>query len=128
MDIYKEAIRNNYTFNTNVGVMTVAKLFTASDNTLTDLEESLKEQVKDAKKSKNRFQKVVVKDKTLKIKLAIVTDVIDTIIEEREADAARIANKKEEQELLKRLKDIQDEKKSKMSEEEVLKRLDELRG
>ena len=40
--MYKQAIRENYKFNTNVGVLTVGQLFTASDETLGTLEENLK--------------------------------------------------------------------------------------
>ena len=99
MDNYKIAIRENYMFQTNVGDLTPSQLFTAADKTLILLEESLKEVVKSAKKP-NRFQKSATKDRTPRIKLAIVSDIIDTIIEEREASANAIDKKAKLQELL----------------------------
>lgn len=97
--MYKQAIRENYKFQTNVGALTVGQLFTASDATLGTLEENLKSEVEKAK-APNRFQKRKYTSQTLKNKLAIVSDVIDTIIAERENQANSVAKKEELQELL----------------------------
>lgn len=123
---YKQAIRENWKFNTNVGVLTVGQLFTASDATLIQLEEDLKEEVKNAKKP-NRFSKVSQKDKTPKLKLEVVSDIIDTIIEEREDAANASKVKQEEQELLALLKEKENEEKKNMSKEEILAKLKELK-
>jgi hypothetical protein len=105
--MYKEAIRNNYKFQTNVGELTVGQLFTASDATLIQLEEDLKEEVKKAKKP-NRFQTSAVKDKEPKIKLKIVSDIIDTFIEERETIKKEVENKANNQKILEIIKRKQD--------------------
>lgn len=99
MIMYKEAVRGNYKFQTNVGELTVSQLFNASDDTLIKLEDSLKDQVKTSKKP-NRFQGSGKKDKTLKTKLAIVSDVIDTIIEDRDNVVSEVNKKEKMQELL----------------------------
>lgn len=97
--MYKQAIRENFKFQTNVGELTAGQLFNASDSTLIQLEGDLKEEVKKAKKP-NRFQKSAAKDKTPKLKLSIVSDVIDTIVEEREETANAASKKEQIQELL----------------------------
>lgn len=97
--MYKQAIRENYKFQTNVGALTVGQLFTASDATLGTLEENLKSEVESAK-TPNRFERRKYTSKTLKNKLAIVSDVIDTIILEREEKATALSNKEELKELL----------------------------
>lgn len=97
--MYKQAIRENYKFQTNVGALTVGQLFTASDATLITLEENLKSEVESAK-TPNRFEKRKYTSKTLKNKLAIVSDVIDTIITERDEKTNAVAKKEALQELL----------------------------
>jgi hypothetical protein len=117
---YKKATRENWTFNTNVGVLNVQQLFTASDATLIQLEEDLKEEAKAAKKP-NRFQKTASKDKLPKLKLELVTDVIDTIIEEREESQNAAANKEHNQKILALIKRKQDADLENLSIEELEK-------
>lgn len=123
---YKEAIRENWKFKTINGLLSVGQLFTASDEALIKLEEDLKEEVKLSKKP-NRFQKSAKKDKTLKSKLDIVSDVIDTLIAEREEASDILAVKAEEQKLLGLLKEKEDEELKSLSKEELQKKLDKLR-
>lgn len=123
--MYKDAIRRSYKFQTNVGVLTIGQLFTASDATLIQLEEDLKIEVKSAKRP-NRFQKSAVKDKLPKLKLAIVSDIIDTIIDERDVVADATINKEKEQKLLAALSKKRDEALDNMSEEEIEKALAKL--
>ena len=120
--MYKEAIQRNYKFQTNVGELIVGQLFTASDATLIQLEEDLKEEVKAAKKP-NRFQKSAAKDKTPKLKLAIVSDVIDTIIDEREETAGLADKKANNQKILELIKRKQDSALEEKSIEELEKLL-----
>jgi len=124
--MYKQAIRENYRFQTINGLLTVGQLFTASDEALIELENSLKEEVKTSKKP-NRFQKTAVKDKTLKLKLSIVSDIIDTLIEEREYAATVRDIKVEEQELLALKREKEVEEKKSLSKDEIDARLKELR-
>lgn len=124
--MYKEAIRNNYKFQTNVGELTVSQLFTASDNTLIQLENDLKGEVKLAKKP-NRFQKSVAKDKLPKLKLAIVSDVIDTIIEDRDVVRNETKVKEEEQKLLALIKNKKEDAEKELSVEELEAKLEKLK-
>lgn len=126
MNIWKEAIRKNYMFITDSGKLSTARLFTATDDTLTKLENDLKAKVEAAAEG-GRFKKVGSVSETLKVKLAIVTEVIDTLIEEREIASNESAIKAEEQRLLRLLKNAEDVEESKLSPEELKKKIADLR-
>lgn len=119
---YKLAARENWKFQTVNGLLTVGQLFTASDDALIKLEEDLKEQVKSSK-TPNRFQKSEQKDEAPKMKLAIVTDIIDTLIGERDAAANEAESKVHNQKILKLIKEKQDKDLDGKSIEELEKML-----
>lgn len=99
MDIYKEGVRRNLRFKSNTGELTVYQLFGAGEDTLAMLENNLADEVESSKKV-NRFQKSTNKDFIPKLKLSIVSDVIDTLIEEREEQLNASDKKEARQKLL----------------------------
>ena len=118
--MYKEALLKNYIFDTTKGYLSVQELITADDNTLEKLEAELKRKVKEDKKG-GRFEKKSSKDKSLKTKLSIVTDLIDTRIESRELSSKEAENKAYNQKILAKIAAKQDEELNDLSVEELEK-------
>ena len=119
---WKQAIREDWKFNTNVGTLNLHSLFTAADTTLIQLENDLKDEVKKSKVP-NRFSKTSLKDKLPKLKLEIVSEIIDTIIEEREEATNAQANKEEAQKLMALIAKKKESALEELSVEELEKRL-----
>jgi hypothetical protein len=69
-----------------VGLLSVEQLWSANVNDLINTEELLQEEVSKLEKTSRRATQVKSKDtEILKLKLAIVSDVLDTLVAEQEA-------------------------------------------
>jgi len=111
MEMYKEAAQLRLRITTTKGPLSVEQLFEVDKETLIIAEETLTDQVEKLGKRSRRVTANKGKDaELLKLKLAIVSDVLDTI-ETEEADqrdeASKRANNKKIIELIAAKKEVQ---------------------
>lgn len=124
-DLFFNAVKNKYRFPSERGFLTVEQLFDVDLKTLDKIYGTLCEQ-KDAKPKKSLLSPREVGDVELDEKIDIVTRVYNyknALIESRRAAAEKSRNK---QKLLDILAKKRDEALENLSEEELLKKLQEL--
>jgi len=129
MSIYKNASQRKLRFHIN-GVLSTEQLLSVDKNVLISYEEQLQEEVEKLGKGSSRRKKIQKSKEVeeLELRLAIVTDVLNTIEEIEERNTTAATTKAEEQELLALLEEKEKEERLKMSKEEILAKLAELKG
>lgn len=106
--MYKEAVKQKVRFNTNKGYLTVEQLFDLSVEELDSLAVALDAKYNESGK-KSFLVKKSVKDKTAKLMLDVVVDVLNTKLEEQEAATTLRENKEHNEKILNLIAEKQDE-------------------
>lgn len=122
MDIFKEATRQQLRFPSSKGELTLEQLWTVSIEDLDKMAVSLDEEHK-ASGKKSFLVKRSVKDKTAKLKLDVVLDVLNTKAEEAEAAQIAKENKEHNAKILGIMQEKKDENLKGMSLKELEKQL-----
>jgi len=123
--VYKKALKEGFTYALTTGVHNTQGLFGASDIALIEFEERLEKAVKRAKKG-GRMGNVTIDLTTLKTKLRIVSDILDTRILERENKKSETIKKQEIQRLLNAKWRAEERKLTELSIEEIEKKIKKL--
>lgn len=94
MDIYKQGSRENITVSTERGVLTMSQLWSTPRSILVSAEEALEVIVNKLEQTSRRRRVLRSKeDKLMELRLAIVSDILDTREKEEESLAIKAANK-----------------------------------
>lgn len=132
MNIFEEATRNNLRFETNRGLLSVEQLWVMKlisndgfslDSVGRAIQKLINEQDQGSLVSSNRITK---QEKLNILRLNIIKHIIKVKEDEIELANKELANKEKKQKLLKLLSDKQDQKLINMSEEEILKELENI--
>ena len=132
MNIFEEATRNNLRFETNRGLLSVEQLWVMKlisndgfslDSVGRAIQKLINEQDQGSLVSSNRITK---QEKLNILRLNIIKHIIKVKEDEIELANKELANKEKKQKLLKLLADKQDQKLINMSEEEILKELENI--
>ena len=120
MNNFKQASREALRFNTAQGPLSVEQLWTAKESTLIALEEKLTEEVESFGKGTRRKPIKNAAKATAELQLSIVTEILDTLIEEKELAAQKLKNKAINDRIDAELFRRQELKLTTLSEEELL--------
>lgn len=132
MNIFEEATRNKLRFETNRGLLSVEQLWVMKlisndgfslDSVGRAIQKLINEQDQGSLVSSNRITK---QEKLNILRLNIIKHIIKVKEDEIELANKELANKEKKQKLLKLLADKQDQKLINMSEEEILKELENI--
>ena len=132
MNIFEEATRNKLRFETNRGLQSVEHLWDMKlisndgfslDSVGRAIQKLINEQDQGSLVSSNRITK---QEKLNILRLTIIKHIIKVKEDEIELANKELANKEKKQKLLKLLADKQDQKLINMSEEEILKELENI--
>lgn len=121
MDIFKEACKNNVRVQTSKGLLNAIQLFTLDEDELETIETLLEAEYKESGKKTSRRKKTT-KDKAIKLKLSLVTDILDTKIEDSRAKISEQERRENNAKIDRRLAEIDDEEFGKLTKEELLAR------
>lgn len=125
--MYKELLMKGERVQTKKGLLTLEQVCTLSINELDEAAVELQSQYESSGKKSFLIAKSV-KDKTLKMKLDVVLDILETKVEERDRLAARKERKEKNSKILALISEKQDDslrKKSVKQLEEMLEDDDE---
>lgn len=122
--IYKKAMQQKLRFN-HKGVITTEDLWSLSLNELDTIYKSINTQMKSAEED-SLLDSKSPENETLKLKIEILKDIVNTKLEEREAAVKRVATAKERAKILKVLDKKTNSKYDEMSEEELRAELSNL--
>lgn len=124
MNIYKRASRlgNALTFKTEKGVATIKNLWDLNLKSLDKLAVRLDEEYKNSN-TKSFIGTNESSDDTLKLKFDIVLDILETRVKENKEALNRAEIKKNNEKVMAKIKEIEDNEMNDMSKEELLKSL-----
>lgn len=91
--MYKQLIKDKVRFTTAKGLLSLEQLFTLSINELDTLAVSLQEAYEKSNTKKSFIEKRTTKDKSLKMQLDVVLDIMQDKIEEAEVAKTKAENK-----------------------------------
>lgn len=97
--MYKQLIKDKVRFTTAKGVLSLEQLFTLSINELDTLAVSLQEAYEKSNNKKSFIEKRTTKDKSLKMQLDVVLDIMQDKIEEAELAKTKAENKARNQKI-----------------------------
>jgi hypothetical protein len=125
MDIFKEALKKNFRFQSNKGTVTTEDLF---DLPLTQLDFMFKSLNKLSKESteESLLSTRTQSNKDIDIKIEIIKSIVSDKLDEKQKAEARVVNKEKKELLLDVLNKKRNEALINMSEEDILKALEEL--
>jgi formate-dependent nitrite reductase cytochrome c552 subunit len=125
MDIFKEALKKNFRFQSNKGIVTTEDLF---DLPLTQLDFMFKSLNKLSKESteESLLSTRTQSNKDIDIKIEIIKSIVSDKLDEKQKAEARVVNKEKKELLLDVLNKKRNEALVNMSEEDILKALEEL--
>jgi predicted DsbA family dithiol-disulfide isomerase len=129
MSIYKQANRIKLRFFLLVGTLSIEQLWNVKEEDLVSYEEQLQELVEKGKTGSSRRKRIAKtkEQEENELRLAIVSDILNTREEEAEKATNARAIKAEEQELLDLLAEREKEEKRNLSKEEILAKLASLK-
>lgn len=116
--MYKEAIRKKYRYLTTKGSLSVEQLWDLSLKDLDDIAVKLEERLEKGSK-KSFIKKRTVEDKVVKTKFDIVVDIINTKLEEQQAESDAAENKAHNETILEVIKRKQQEELEGLSVQEL---------
>ena len=129
MQVFKEASRLNLKFKTTKGELNVIDLWQLSPNTLADYEYDLKNKlslVNTKVVHRNQNSKKTDEQKLDELRLAIVSDILNTLEQESNEAKTKAEVNAKKQELLELLQEKKKENLKNLSEEEILERINSL--
>ena len=129
MQVFKEASRLNLKFKTTKGELNVIDLWQLSPNTLADYEYDLKNKlslVNTKVVHRNQNSKKTEEQKLDELRLAIVSDILNTLEQESNEAKTKAEVNAKKQELLELLQEKKKENLKNLSEEEILERINSL--
>jgi hypothetical protein len=106
--MYKQLIKDKTRFVTAKGELSLEQLFTLSINELNDLAVSLNDAYDKSSNKKSFIEKKTTKDKTLKLQLDVVLDILQDKQEETEAAKVKSENKARNQKIREIIAEKQD--------------------
>lgn len=119
MENYKLAIKQKLRIQTTKGLLSLEQLFDLSIDDLDALAVSLDEQYNKSGK-KSFLNKSSAKDKTTKLMLDIVVDVLNTKAEDRDIEQTRLENKRHNEKIYAALEDVENSELKGKSKKQLL--------
>lgn len=107
--MYKQLIKDKTRFVTSKGELSLEQLFTLSINELDTLAVSLQEAYDKSNNKKSFIEKKTAKDKTLKVQLDVVLDILQDKQEEAEAAKVKAENKLRNQKIREMIAEKEDD-------------------